>query len=92
MSRIKTRAYLLEAGVLPKEEAEKLPPSSAEDYFPCELGDEELLLLKEAAAKMKAQFSNDLSAIDLDDTLIGFIHSLEAFPLTASVLTLPTGI
>lgn len=78
MSRIKTRSYLLQEGVLSKEEAEKLPPSPSEDYYPCELGDEELLLLKEAAAKLKAEFGSNLEAIDLDEILTVAFDTTEA--------------
>lgn len=69
MSRIKTRAVLLEENVLSGEQAATLPPSPGEDYFPCDISDETLTMLKGAAASVKASMSSDLTAIELDELL-----------------------
>ena len=69
MARIKTRSVLMEQGVLSKEEAETLPPSPPEDYFPCDISEEALLLLKEAASSIKKERGSDLTGIDLDEIL-----------------------
>lgn len=69
MSRIKTRAVMLEQGVLSAEEAATLPPSPGEDYFPCDISDETLTMLKDATASVKSAMGSDLTAIELDELL-----------------------
>lgn len=78
MSRIKTRSFLLEQEVLSAEEASKLPPSPAEDYYPGPLADEVLMMLKEAAAATKMEFGSDLTSIDLDEILTVAFDTTEA--------------
>jgi preprotein translocase subunit SecA len=78
MSRIKTRAVMLEQGVLSTKEAATLPPSPDEDYFPCEISDETLTLLKDAAVLVKSVMGSDLTAIELDELLTLAFDTTEA--------------
>jgi preprotein translocase subunit SecA len=78
MSRIKTRAVMLEQGVLPPSEADKLPPSPPEDYFPCELGDEAISMLREASTAVKLSMGKDLTAIALEELLTLAFDTTEA--------------
>jgi preprotein translocase subunit SecA len=50
MSRLKTRSYLVEDSLISKDEANKLPPSPHENYYPCPLDDDLSFMLKDAAA------------------------------------------
>jgi preprotein translocase subunit SecA len=69
MARIKTRSTLVDQGVISKEEADTLPPAPAEEYFPCDLDDETIFMLKDAAAAIKKAHGNGLTAIELDEIL-----------------------
>jgi preprotein translocase subunit SecA len=78
MSRIKTRAVLLECGVLPANEAADLPPSPQEDYFPCDITEETLSMLRNAASAVKSAMGNELTAIELDELLTLAFDTTEA--------------
>jgi len=78
MSRIKTRAVLLEEGVLSPEEASTLPPSPDESYYPCAIGDDLMVMLKESAVAVKKAFGSDMSGIDLDEILTVAFDTTEA--------------
>jgi preprotein translocase subunit SecA len=78
MSRIKTRSVLIEEGVLSKDEANKLPPSPSEDYYPCPLDDDLSFMLKDAAAAMKKAFGSDLSALEVEEILTQATDTTEA--------------
>ena len=78
MSRIKTRSFLLDQGILSAEEAKKVPPSPEEEYYPGPVSEEGQLLLKEAAAATKKEFGSDLTAIDLDEILTVAFDTTEA--------------
>jgi preprotein translocase subunit SecA len=78
MSRIKTRSVLLEQGVVSAEQAKTLPPSPSEDYFPCDIDDEVMDMLKEAASSIKAAFGPDLTGIELDELLTVAFDTTEA--------------
>jgi preprotein translocase subunit SecA len=69
MARIKTRSILEEQGVISKEEADTLPPTPPQDYFPCELDDDTTFMLKDAALAIKKAHGGDLTAIELDELL-----------------------
>ena len=77
MSRIKTRSFLVAEGVISKQEADKLPPSPPEEYYPCTLDEDSTFMLKEAASVMKKAFP-DLSAFDLDEILTVATDTTEA--------------
>jgi preprotein translocase subunit SecA len=78
MARIKTRSVLLEQGVLSAAEAATLPPSPDEDYYPCEVDEETMLLLKEASNSIKKAMGNDLTGIELDELLTVAFDTTEA--------------
>lgn len=78
MSRIKTRAVMLEQSVLSAGEAATLPPSPDEDYFPCDISDETVTLLKDAATSVKSAMGSDLTAIELDELLTLAFDTTEA--------------
>jgi preprotein translocase subunit SecA len=69
MARIKTRSVLVEQGVITSQEAESLPPSPAEDYFPCPLDDDTKFALKSAASAIKKAVGPGMTAIELDELL-----------------------
>ena len=69
MARIKTRAVLVESGVISSEEASLLPPSPAEEYFPAPISDDVATMLADAAKSVKAAMGNDLTGIELDELL-----------------------
>jgi len=69
MARIKTRSVLVSQGVISAEEAQTLPPTPNEDYFPCPLDDDATFMLKNAAASIRKNIGADMSAIDLDELL-----------------------
>ena len=46
MARIKSRSVLLEEGILTPEEAATLPPSPEEDYYPTDVDDDVIDMLK----------------------------------------------
>lgn len=78
MSRIKTRSYLVDDGVIPASEANKLPPTPDEEYFPCPLSDDLSFMLKDAAASMKKAFGDGMTAIQLDEILTVATDTTEA--------------
>jgi len=78
MARIKTRSILVEQGVVSSEEALTLPPSPAEEYFPCPLNDDIMFMLKDAASTIRAHYGNHISAIDLDELLTVATDTTEA--------------
>jgi len=69
MSRIKVRSVLVDQGVISKEEAATLPPTPAEDYFPCPINDDISFALKDAAIAIKKAKGDGLTALDIDDIL-----------------------
>jgi preprotein translocase subunit SecA len=88
MSRIKTRSVLVEQGVISKEQAETLPPSPDEEYFPCELDDETMMMLKDAASAVKKAHGNGLTAIELDELLTVATDTTESEEDTEDVIKL----
>jgi preprotein translocase subunit SecA len=78
MARIKTRSFLVDEGVISKEEASKLPPTPAEAYFPCPLKDDLTFALKDVAVSVKKVFGDDLTAIQLDEILTVATDTTEA--------------
>ena len=69
MARLKTRATLFEQGVLKPDERSFYPPSPSDDYYPCDIDGDTLFMLKDAAAALKKEFGDDLSAIKFDEIL-----------------------
>ena len=78
MARIKTRCVLVEQGVLKPDEAMGLPPPPSSDYFPAEISDDELIVLKDAAASIKKAYGPDMTNIDLDELLTVAFDTTEA--------------
>jgi len=79
MARIKTRSVLLEQGVVPsKEEQELLPPSPDESYYPADVEEETMGVLKAAAASMKKALGNEITALEFDETLTIAFDTTEA--------------
>lgn len=69
MARLRTRSYLFDEGVLKPEERSFYPPSPSDDYYPCDINDDTLFLLKDASASLKKEFGSDLTAIKFDEIL-----------------------
>jgi preprotein translocase subunit SecA len=69
MARIKTRSILVQQGVISTEEAQTLPPTPADNYFPCPLDEDTSFALKNAAAAIKKKLGTEMTAIDLDELL-----------------------
>ena len=69
MARLKTRAALFENGVLKPEEMAFYPPSPSDEYYPCDIDDDVVFMLKDAAAVLKKEFGDDLTAIKFDEIL-----------------------
>ena len=78
MARIKTRSVLVQQGVISKEEAETLPPSPVEEYFPCDVDDDIVFMLQDAASAIKKARGSELTAIDLDEILTLAIDTTES--------------
>lgn len=78
MSRIKTRSVLLEQGLLSSDEASKLPPSPAEEYYPGEVSEDGQTMLKDATVAIKKEFGSDLTSIDLEEILTVAFDTTEA--------------
>ena len=78
MARIKTRSVLLEQGVLSSEERATLPPSPPEEYFPAEISDDVVAMLKSAAASIKASMGSELTGIEVDELLTVAFDTTEA--------------
>uniref|UniRef100_A0A7S2YPR9 SecA family profile domain-containing protein n=1 Tax=Entomoneis paludosa TaxID=265537 RepID=A0A7S2YPR9_9STRA len=78
MARIKTRSVLLEQNVLSSEEMAGLPPSPPEEYFPCDISDDVVAMLKSAAASIKAAMGADITGIELDELLTVAFDTTEA--------------
>eukprot|EP01083_Nonionella_stella_P307639 1082091_1 len=68
MTRLKTRSYLVEQGVISKEEAENLPPTPKDGYFPCEV-DESSTDLVETVVEIKKAIGTGMTATELDELL-----------------------
>ena len=69
MARLKTRSYIFEQGVLSPEELAFYPPSPSDEYYPCDVNDDILFMLKDAAASLKKEFGDDITAIKFDEIL-----------------------
>lgn len=78
MARIKLRSILVENGVLSNEEASELPPSPPQEYFPCALDDDVQYYVKDAAASVRNEFGNELTALRLNELLTIAIDTTEA--------------
>lgn len=69
MARLKTRSFLVEQGVISSEEAEVLPPTPKDGYFPCELDAETSTTLAQTASAIKSAVGTGMTAIELDELL-----------------------
>ncbi|KAL9182091.1 hypothetical protein ACHAXT_012434 [Thalassiosira profunda] len=69
MARLRTRAFLFGEGVLSAEEQTFYPPAPDAEYYPCDIGDDAAFLLKAAAAALKKEFGDGLTAIRFDEIL-----------------------
>lgn len=69
MARLQTRSFLFNEGILKQEEVSTLPPSPADDYYPCELDDDTKFMLKDAAIALQKGFGKDLTAIQFEEIL-----------------------
>ena len=78
MSRIKTRAVLLDNGVLSSEEAATLAPSPNEDYFPAPVSDDVTAILSNVASSIKSTFGGDLTGVGLEEILTIAFDTTEA--------------
>jgi len=78
MARIKLRSVLIENEVLLEDEANELPPSPPDEYFPCELDESVQSMLKDAAASLKDAFGRDLTGLKLNEILTIAIDTTEA--------------
>jgi len=78
MARIKLRSILVDNGVLSEEEANELPPSPPEEYFPCALDDDVQFYVKDAAASVKSVFGSELTGLKLNEVLTIAIDTTEA--------------
>lgn len=78
MARIKTRSVLLEEGVVSAKEAETLPPSPQEEYYPAPLGEEIMTMLKDAASAIKSEMGSDLTGLEFDEILTVAFDTTEA--------------
>jgi preprotein translocase subunit SecA len=78
MSRIKTRSFLVDDGVISTEESSKLPPIPPESYFPCPLNDDLQFMLKDASASIKSEFGKNIDAVRLDEILTVATDTTEA--------------
>ena len=78
MARLQVRSTLLAKSVLAKDELEKLPPSPDTSYYPCELNEDIEFMLSDAAASIKKQFGDNLSALELEEALTVATDTTEA--------------
>eukprot|EP00559_Dactyliosolen_fragilissimus_P006822 CAMPEP_0184870714 /NCGR_PEP_ID=MMETSP0580-20130426/38518_1 /TAXON_ID=1118495 /ORGANISM="Dactyliosolen fragilissimus" /LENGTH=943 /DNA_ID=CAMNT_0027372957 /DNA_START=312 /DNA_END=3143 /DNA_ORIENTATION=+ len=78
MARIKSRSFLIEKGVIMKDEAGKLPPSPEESYYPCKLNDDVKFMLADAASSLIKAIGSDMSSIKLDEILTIATDTTEA--------------
>ena len=70
MARIQTRCVLLQKGVLSLDaEIATLPPSPPDDFFPCEIDENAMTLLNEAADSIKAVFGSELTGLEVEELL-----------------------
>ena len=64
MARLKTRSFLLDEGVLSKEERVFYPPNPRSDeYFPCDVDDDTKFMLKNGAIAVEKEFEKGLTAV-----------------------------
>ena len=80
MARLKTRSFLLDEGVLSKEERVFYPPNPSDEYFPCDVDDDTKFMLKNGAIAVQKEFEKDLTAVRFDR--ISTRHT--SFPTRAS--------
>ena len=78
MARLQVRSTLLAKSVLAKDELETLPPSPDTSYYPCELNEDIEFMLSDAAASIKKQFGDTLSALELEEALTVATDTTEA--------------
>lgn len=78
MARIKLRSSLINNGVLTDKEADVLPPSPSEEYFPCELNNDIQFILKDAAVAVKKEFGEELNGNQLNEILTIAIDTTES--------------
>ena len=78
MARLQVRSTLLAKSVLAKDELETLPPSPDTSYYPCELNEDIEFMLSDAAASIKKQFGDELSALELEEALTVATDTTEA--------------
>jgi len=88
MARIKTRSMLVDQEVISKEEADTLPPTPDEDYFPCDLDDDTIFMLNDAASAIKKAHGNGLTAIELDEILTVATDTTESEEDTEDIIKL----
>jgi preprotein translocase subunit SecA len=69
MARLKTRSFLFDKGVLRAEERSFYPPSPSDKYYPCDIDDDTIHMLEEAAVSLKKEFGEGLTAIKFDEIL-----------------------
>lgn len=69
MSRLKTRSFLFDQSVLNAEERAFYPPAPSDEYYPCDIDEDAIFMLKDAAATLKKEFGDDLTAIKFDELL-----------------------
>ena len=69
MARLKTRSFLVDKGVLKAEERAFYPPSPSDKYYPCDIDNDAIRMLEDAAVSLKKEFGGDLTAIKFDEIL-----------------------
>jgi preprotein translocase subunit SecA len=70
MARLKTRSFLFDQGVLGAEERAFYPPPPGDGYYPCDIDDDAVFMLRDAAASLKKEFGEGgLTAIKFDEIL-----------------------
>lgn len=69
MARLKTRSFLFDQGVLGAEERAFYPRPPGDGYYPCDIDDDAVFMLRDAAASLKKEFGEGLTAIKFDEIL-----------------------
>jgi preprotein translocase subunit SecA len=69
MARLRTRSFLFDQGVLGVEERKFYPRPPDDGYYPCDIDDDTVFMLKDAAASLKKEFGDGLTAIKFDEIL-----------------------